>query len=57
MQELALNVMCNRREMIYICIGTIIPAQGSKRANPFQTDLSIEKTNAAWGVPLHMPNK
>lgn len=32
---------CNRKELIYICVSTIILAQRSKRANPFQTDLSI----------------
>lgn len=57
MQELALNVVCNRREVIYICIGTIIPAQGSERAYPFQTDWSTEKTHAVRGVSLHMPNE
>lgn len=43
MQAFALNVVCDRKELIYICISSIILTQGSKEANPFQTDLSIWK--------------
>lgn len=42
-QAFALNVVHNKKELIYICISSIILTQGSKKVNPFQTDLSIWK--------------